>query len=112
MTHRMSDRRRFRHQSTRAPGWTNGIDTKSSPFAGKFGPALKADIYCRELQRSLSRLGFKVKHSVLSEPFRPAGCSESGIWRLVAMNKVATVSWWSVAVLIGIVVIALLLVSR
>jgi hypothetical protein len=29
-----------------------------------------------------------------------------------AMNKVATVSWWSVAVLIGIVVIALLLVSR
>jgi hypothetical protein len=28
------------------------------------------------------------------------------------MNKVATVSWWSVAVLVAIVVIALLLVSR
>lgn len=28
------------------------------------------------------------------------------------MNKVATVSWWSVAMLIAIVVIALLLVNR
>jgi len=28
------------------------------------------------------------------------------------MNKVATVSWWSVAVLVAIVVIALLLANR
>jgi hypothetical protein len=48
--------------------------------------------------------------SCASEPFGPVVAPEGDGG--LRMNKVATVSWWSVAVLIAIVVLALVLVGR
>jgi hypothetical protein len=51
-----------------------------------------------------------VKGAMLSEPFGVVVARRR--LEVRGMNKVATVSWWSVAVLIAIVVVALLLVGR
>ena len=39
-------------------------------------------------------------------------CCTSDVWRRLSMNNVANLSWWSVGVLIAIVVLALVLYNR
>ena len=62
----------------------------------------------REIRQCKPR--FAGVKTILSEPFGAvvAARNRGGS----GMNKVATVSWWSVAVLIAIVVVALMLAGR
>ena len=51
-----------------------------------------------------------VRQAVLPERFGPVVAAAGS--RRFGMNKVATVSWWSVAILAAIVVLALVLAGR